>query len=126
MTFDLNGVSVGLSVCEDIWEPGPPAMSEALAGAPGAREHLRLAVPRRIGRHRERMIVQRAADYLAAVVFVNTVGGQDELVFDGHSVAMGPTARCWPAGPSSRRTWRWPPSIRARWWPPACATPGTV
>ena len=33
VTFELNGVSVGLSICEDIWEPGPPAMSEAMAGA---------------------------------------------------------------------------------------------
>ena len=44
------------------------------------------------------MLVQRAVDYQAAVVFVNTVGGQDELVFDGHSVAVGPDgtvlARC--------------------------------
>ena len=36
------------------------------------------------------MIVQRAVDYLTAVVFVNTVGGQDELVFDGHSLAVNP------------------------------------
>jgi NAD+ synthetase len=40
------------------------------------------------GPRRERMLVQRAVDYLAAVVFVNTIGGQDELVFDGHSVAI--------------------------------------
>ena len=40
------------------------------------------------GRARERMLVQRAVDYLSAVVFVNTVGGQDELVFDGHSLAV--------------------------------------
>jgi NAD+ synthase (glutamine-hydrolysing) len=40
------------------------------------------------GARRERMLVQRAVDYLAAVVFVNTVGGQDELVFDGHSLAI--------------------------------------
>ena len=50
------------------------------------------------GRGRERMLVQRAIDYLAAVVFVNTVGGQDELVFDGHSLAIdqdgGVIARC--------------------------------
>jgi NAD+ synthase (glutamine-hydrolysing) len=47
---------------------------------------------------RERMLVQRAIDNLAAVVFVNAVGGQDELVFDGHSVAIDPEgtvlARC--------------------------------
>jgi NAD+ synthase (glutamine-hydrolysing) len=91
--IELNGVPVGLSVCEDIWEPGPPAMTEALAGA-----HVIVnlsASPYRAGygRARERMLVQRAVDYLAAVVFVNTVGGQDELVFDGHSLAIDQDGR---------------------------------
>src|SRR5215216_622556 len=95
---EVNGVPIGISVCEDIWEPGPPAMSEALAGA---QVILNLsASPYRAGygRGRERMLVQRAIDYLASVVFVNTVGGQDELVFDGHSLAIdqdgGIIARC--------------------------------
>jgi len=91
--FELNGISVGLSICEDIWEPGPPAMAEALAGA---QVLVNLsASPYRIGygERRERMIVQRAVDYLASVVFVNTVGGQDELVFDGHSVAVDQDGR---------------------------------
>ncbi|MBA2629780.1 MAG: NAD+ synthase [Thermoleophilaceae bacterium] len=91
--FELNGIPVGLSICEDIWEPGPPAMAEALAGA---QVLVNLsASPYRIGygERRERMIVQRAVDYLASVVFVNTVGGQDELVFDGHSVAVDQAGR---------------------------------
>src|SRR5919201_122678 len=85
---ELNGVPVGITICEDIWEPGPPAMTEALGGA---QVIVNLsASPYRVGygRGRERMLVQRAIDYLAAVVFVNTVGGQDELVFDGHSLAI--------------------------------------
>jgi NAD+ synthase (glutamine-hydrolysing) len=95
---ELNGVPVGITICEDIWEPGPPAMTEALGGA-----HVIVnlsASPYRAGygRGRERMLVQRAIDYLAAMVFVNTVGGQDELVFDGHSLAIdqdgGILARC--------------------------------
>ena len=86
--FELNGVPIGLSICEDIWEPGPPAMTEALAGA---QVILNLsASPYRagVGARRERMLVQRAVDNLTAVVFVNTIGGQDELVFDGHSLAI--------------------------------------
>jgi NAD+ synthase (glutamine-hydrolysing) len=91
--FELNGIPIGLSVCEDIWEPGPPAMSEALAGA---QVIVNLsASPYRVGygHGRERMLVQRAVDNLAAVVFVNTVGGQDELVFDGHSLAVDQDGR---------------------------------
>jgi NAD+ synthase (glutamine-hydrolysing) len=91
--FELNGVPIGVTICEDIWEPGPPAMSEALAGA---QVIVNLsASPYRVGygHGRERMLVQRAVDNLAAVVFVNTVGGQDELVFDGHSVALDQDGR---------------------------------
>jgi NAD+ synthase (glutamine-hydrolysing) len=91
--FELNGIPIGVSVCEDIWEPGPPAMTEALAGA---QVIVNLsASPYRFGygRGRERMLVQRAVDNLAAVVFVNTVGGQDELVFDGHSLAVDQDGR---------------------------------
>jgi NAD+ synthase (glutamine-hydrolysing) len=91
--FELNGIPIGVSICEDIWEPGPPAMTEALAGA---QVIVNLsASPYRIGygHVRERMLAQRAVDNLAAVVFVNTVGGQDELVFDGHSVAVDQDGR---------------------------------
>jgi len=85
---ELNGVPVGISICEDIWEPGPPAMSEALAGAQVVVNLSASPYRAGYGARRERMLVQRAVDYLAAVVFVNTIGGQDELVFDGHSVAI--------------------------------------
>ncbi|HYP47874.1 MAG TPA: NAD+ synthase [Thermoleophilaceae bacterium] len=98
MTFELNGVSVGLTICEDIWEPGPPAMAEALSGAQLIVNLSASPYRAGYGRGRERMLVQRAVDYRAAVVLVNTVGAQDELVFDGHSVAIDPEgeplARC--------------------------------
>jgi NAD+ synthase (glutamine-hydrolysing) len=96
--FELNGIPIGISICEDIWEPGPPAMSEALAGAQVIVNLSASPYRAGYGRGRERMLVQRAIDYLAAIVFVNTVGGQDELVFDGHSLAVdqdgGVLARC--------------------------------
>jgi len=85
---EVNGIPIGLSICEDIWEPGPPAMSEALAGAQVIVNLSASPYRAGYGARRERMLVQRAVDYLAAVVFVNTVGGQDELVFDGHSLAI--------------------------------------
>ncbi len=86
--FELNGVTLGVTVCEDIWEPGSPATDEALAGA---EVILNLsASPYHLGKglERERMLVQRARDNLVTVLFCNSVGGQDELVFDGHSVAI--------------------------------------
>jgi NAD+ synthase (glutamine-hydrolysing) len=86
--IELNGAVIGLTVCEDIWEPGPPASSEALAGA---QVIVNLsASPYHAGKpsEREQMLVQRARDNLAAVLFCNLVGGQDELVFDGRSVAI--------------------------------------
>src|SRR4029453_16083479 len=86
--FELNGIPIGISICEDIWEPGPPAMTEALGGAQLIVNLSASPYRAGYGQRRERMLVQRAVDYLAAVVFVNTVGAQDELVFDGHSLAI--------------------------------------
>src|SRR3954463_7970524 len=86
--IELNGVPIGLTICEDIWEPGPPLTDEALSGA---RAIVNLsASPYHAGKglEREAMLVQRARDNNAAVLFCNLVGGQDELVFDGHSVAI--------------------------------------
>jgi len=85
---EVNDVPIGLSICEDIWEPGPPAMTEALAGAQVVVNLSASPYRAGYGARRERMLVQRAVDYLAAVVFVNNIGGQDELVFDGHSLAI--------------------------------------
>jgi NAD+ synthase (glutamine-hydrolysing) len=87
-TIELNGVTVGLTICEDIWEPGPPATDEALSGAELIVNLSASPYHRGKGPTRERMLVQRAVDNLAAVAFCNTVGGQDELVFDGHSVGI--------------------------------------
>jgi NAD+ synthase (glutamine-hydrolysing) len=79
-------VEIGLTVCEDIWEPGPPATSEALAGAQVIVNLSASPYHAGKGLERERMLAQRARDSLVAVVFCNTFGGQDELVFDGHSL----------------------------------------
>ncbi len=96
---EVNGIPVGISICEDIWEPGPPAMTEALGGAQVIVNLSASPYRAGYGAHRERMLVQRAVDYLAAVVFVNTVGGQDELVFDGHSLAIDQDGTVLTRGP---------------------------
>src|SRR3954453_15976848 len=87
-TLQLNEVTLGLTICEDIWEPGPPATAEALAGAQVIVNLSASPYHRGKGAERERMLVQRARDNLVAVAFCNAVGGQDELVFDGPSVAI--------------------------------------
>jgi NAD+ synthase (glutamine-hydrolysing) len=86
--IEVDGVPVGLTICEDIWQPGPPATSEALAGAQVIANISASPYHAGKGHEREQMLAQRARDNVAAVVFCNLVGGQDELVFDGHSVAI--------------------------------------
>jgi NAD+ synthase (glutamine-hydrolysing) len=85
---DVGGVAVGLTICEDIWEPGPPLSDEALAGATVIVNLSASPYHAGKGEERENMLIQRARDSLAAVAFCNLVGGQDELVFDGHSVVI--------------------------------------
>jgi NAD+ synthase (glutamine-hydrolysing) len=79
---------IGPTVCEDMWQPGPPATDLALAGAELLVNIS--ASPFYVGRDREReeMFVTRARDNSCFVAFCNTVGGQDELIFDGHSVVL--------------------------------------
>src|SRR5918996_2006333 len=84
----LGEAHAGLTICEDIWQPGPPATDLALAGA---QLLVNLsASPFHVGKaeDREEMLVTRARDTSSYVAFCNLVGGQDELVFDGHSVVL--------------------------------------
>jgi NAD+ synthase (glutamine-hydrolysing) len=84
----VGETTIGLTVCEDIWEPGPPASDEALAGAEVIVNISASPYHHGKGAQRERMLVQRARDSLAYVAFCNLVGGQDELVFDGYSLVV--------------------------------------
>ncbi len=86
----LNGVTVGISICEDIWFADGPVNAQAAAGA---RVLLNLnGSPFHQGKHaeREEMLAQRARETGSAIVYVNQVGGQDELVFEGSSVVVTP------------------------------------
>jgi NAD+ synthase (glutamine-hydrolysing) len=88
MLLRFGEVVVGPTICEDIWQPGPPAT--ALAGA-GAQLVANIsASPFHVGKDREReeMLRVRARDNACFVALCNAVGGQDELVFDGHSVVI--------------------------------------
>ncbi|HEY5059199.1 MAG TPA: NAD+ synthase [Gaiellaceae bacterium] len=86
--FVQGDTLVGVTVCEDMWQPGPPATDLALAGAQLLVNIS--ASPFHLGkdRTREDMFRARARDNTAYVAFCNTVGGQDELIFDGHSVVL--------------------------------------
>lgn len=86
--FNIGGVRVALTICEDAWSPAGPISTQAAGGA-------ELVVningsPYYAGRLRERetMLATRAADASVPIVYVNLVGGQDELVFDGGSMVF--------------------------------------
>jgi NAD+ synthase (glutamine-hydrolysing) len=79
---------VGPTVCEDIWQPGPPATDLTLAGAHVVANISASPFHLGKGREREEMLRVRARDNVCFVAFVNAVGGQDELVFDGHSLVV--------------------------------------
>jgi NAD+ synthase (glutamine-hydrolysing) len=87
-TIELGEQLLGLTVCEDIWLPGPPASEEA---AGGARLILNIsASPYHAGKgaERERMFAERAREDGVPIAFCGLVGGQDELLFDGHSFVV--------------------------------------
>ena len=86
--FTLDGVMVGVTICEDIWYADGPVAAQA---ASGTRIMLNLnASPFHEGKNvqREQMLSERAKETNSAIVYVNQVGAQDELVFDGSSVVV--------------------------------------
>ena len=91
--IEIGRHRIGLTVCEDIWEAGPPASDEALAGASLIINISASPYHAGKGAERERMFAQRARDNLACVAFCGLVGGQDELIFDGHSCVIDHTGR---------------------------------
>ena len=89
--IDLNGALVGLSICEDIWTPGAPESDEAAAGASLIVNLSASPFQAGKGTAREQMLAERARECGVAVAFCGQVGGQDELVFDGHSLVVAPS-----------------------------------
>ncbi len=91
--FVVGGVRVGITVCEDIWSPTGPMTDQAAGGAELIVNIS--ASPFYAGRliERERMLATRASDASCGLVYVNLVGGQDELVFDGASLIVDADGR---------------------------------
>ncbi|MEE8185674.1 MAG: NAD+ synthase, partial [Thermodesulfobacteriota bacterium] len=84
----LNGITIGIGICEDIWYPEGPARLQALAGA---QIIINInASPYHMGKAhlREEMLATRATDNCVIIAYNNIVGGQDELVFDGQGMAF--------------------------------------
>jgi NAD+ synthase (glutamine-hydrolysing) len=88
--IEVAGTRVGLTICEDTWAPGGPGQAEADTGARIVANPSGSPYHRGKGHEREEMFGQRAREYDSYFAFVNLVGGQDELVFDGQSFLLAP------------------------------------
>jgi NAD+ synthase (glutamine-hydrolysing) len=92
--LDANRAKIGITICEDIWEEHGPGEAAACAGDATIILNLSMS-PYHLGKghEREAMLANRARTSRAFVCYVNGVGGQDELVFDGQSLAFDPHGR---------------------------------
>jgi len=99
LLLEHGGTLIGPTICEDMWQPGPPATDLALAGAQLLTNIS--ASPFHVCRDREReeMFATRARDNSCFVAFCNAVGGQDELIFDGHSLVLDEEGHVLARGP---------------------------
>lgn len=91
LLLQLGETFVGVTICEDIWYPGGPVERLATAGADLIVNINASPFHRGKWEDRHRMIAQRASDYGVVIAYVNLIGGQDELVFDGDSIVVAPT-----------------------------------
>jgi NAD+ synthase (glutamine-hydrolysing) len=102
--FGIGGVRVGVSICEDIWDPSGPISAQAAAGAELVVNIN--ASPFYADRlvEREHLLSTRAADASCPIIYVNQVGGQDELVFDGASMVVDAEGRVFASLPQFDET----------------------
>jgi NAD+ synthase (glutamine-hydrolysing) len=91
--FSYGDALIGVNICEDIWYPGGPTQVQSLAGAQVIINISASPYHAGKGRDRERMLATRAEDNAVALAYVNLVGGQDELVFDGQSLIINENGR---------------------------------
>ena len=97
--FIVNGVGVGVNICEDIWYADGPMAVQAAAGAEVIININASPYHRGKGALRQRMVQTRATDHEVYVAYLNMVGGQDELVFDGQSVVVDHVGELVARGP---------------------------
>jgi NAD+ synthase (glutamine-hydrolysing) len=91
LSVEVAGATVGLTICEDCWLPGPPAETEAERGAKLIVNPSGSPYHRGKGRERAEMFAERSRAYGTWFAFCNLVGGQDEIVFDGQSLVTDPS-----------------------------------
>ena len=91
LVLQLGDSFIGVTICEDIWYPGGPVERLAAAGADLVININASPYHRGKWEDRHRMLATRAADYGVAIAYVNLIGGQDELVFDGDSIVISPS-----------------------------------
>ena len=92
--FRLKGATLGITICEDLWEDSGPG--KILCGQGNVDLLLNISSSpfhKGKGKTREKMIQQRARSYRSHIAYVNLVGGQDELVFDGQSLVVAPDGK---------------------------------
>ncbi len=93
LLLHIGPAAVGVTICEDIWYPGGPVERLAVAGADLIININASPFHRGKWHDRHRMLATRAADYGVVIAYVNLIGGQDELVFDGDSFVITPTGQ---------------------------------
>jgi NAD+ synthase (glutamine-hydrolysing) len=94
----IKGVNIGVNICEDIWYADGPARTQALAGAEVIITINASPYHKGKGKERREMLALRAKENNVFVVYTNTVGGQDELVFDGQSMIIDPKGKLLSTG----------------------------
>jgi NAD+ synthase (glutamine-hydrolysing) len=114
--LEIHGIPVAVTICEDIWEPAPAAQARAA----GAKLLLNInSSPFHLGKQDERLeiVADRARENQFPIVYVNQVGGQDELVFDGGSFAVRADGSLCASAPNYVETLT---TIRANWQDDRC------